>query len=81
MSPIEARSADLEVQWPGLLPAHSPSADGRWIPLVDERENFLRHRVRRFPARVLLALRVRVNATWGDKIARIFEVRASDAMM
>ena len=48
---------------------------------VDERENFLRHRVRRFPARVLLALRVRVNATWGDKIARIFEVRASDAMM
>lgn len=51
-------------------------ADGRWIPLADERVNFLRHRVHRFPARVLTAIRVRVDATWGDRSARIFEIRA-----
>lgn len=50
--------------------------DGRWVSLAEERENFLRHRVHRFPARNLTALRVRVDATWGDPSARIFEIRA-----
>ena len=50
--------------------------DGRWVPLAEERENFLRHRVHRFPARTVTALRITVKSTWGDPSARIFEVRA-----
>lgn len=50
--------------------------DEGWITLADERENFLRHRVHRLAGRPISALRVRVDETWGDPSARIFEIRA-----
>ena len=49
--------------------------NGAWKTLVEEGENFLRHRVHRFRETEITALRVTVTATWGDPSARIFEVR------
>ena len=51
-------------------------ADGKWKRLASDGNNQLRHRVHRFPAERLDALRVMVKETWGDKSARIFEIRA-----
>ncbi len=51
-------------------------ADGRWKRLASDCNNQLRHRVHRFPAERLDALRVTVKETWGDRSARIFEIRA-----
>ena len=48
---------------------------GTWKTLVEENENFLRHRVHRFGETEIAALRVTVMATWGDPSARLFEVR------
>ena len=48
---------------------------GTWKTLVEENENFLRHRVHRFGETEIAALRVTVTATWGDPSARLFEVR------
>ena len=50
-------------------------ADGKWIPIAEDAENFLRHRVHDFPRRRLSAVRVTVTATWGGPSARIFEIR------
>ena len=50
--------------------------DGQWVELAAEKENFLRHRIHRFPAKTVSALRIVVTATWGDPSARIFEVKA-----
>lgn len=49
--------------------------DGTWISLVEEDENILRHRVHGFSPKKLTAVRVTVLSTWGDRLARIFEVR------
>ena len=51
-------------------------ADGKWKRLASDCNNQLRHRVHRFPAERLDALRVTVKETWGDRSARIFEIRA-----
>lgn len=51
-------------------------SDAGWIRLSETRENFLRHRVHRFTPCTISALRVRVDETWGDPSARIFEIRA-----
>ena len=48
----------------------------RWVELAAEKENFLRHRIHRFPAKTVSALRIVVTATWGDPSARVFEVKA-----
>ena len=50
-------------------------AGGTWRTLAEEQENFLRHRVHPFPEMEITALRVTVEATWGDPSARLFEVR------
>ena len=50
--------------------------DGTWKLLAREGNNQLRHRIHRFPAEKVSALRVTVNETWGDTSARIFEIRA-----
>ena len=49
--------------------------DGAWRMLAEEGDNGLRHRIHRFEACRLMAVRVTVTATWGDPSARIFEVR------
>lgn len=49
--------------------------NGRWVPVVEEKDNFQRHRIHAFPARNTSRLRVWVDATHGDKQARIYEVR------
>ena len=50
--------------------------DGReWRTLATESQNGLRHRVHRFEACRLTAVRVTVTETWGDPSARIFEIR------
>ena len=48
---------------------------GTWTKVADEKGNYLRHRVHRFDARKVTAVRVTVTATWGDPSARIFEIR------
>ena len=50
-------------------------ADGAWRTLAEASDNGLRHRIHRFGACRLEAVRVTVTATWGDPSARIFEVR------
>ena len=49
--------------------------DGRWRMVVEEDENFLRHRIHAFPETEIAALRVTVTETWGDPSARLFEIR------
>ena len=50
--------------------------DGRWTRIAGDDDNQLRHRIHRFPATKVTALRVVVTETWGDSSARIFEIRA-----
>ena len=46
-----------------------------WRTLASESQNGLRHRIHRFEACRLTAVRVTVTETWGDPSARIFEIR------
>ena len=46
-----------------------------WRKLAEGGENGLRHRIHRFEACRLTALRVTVTETRGDPSARIFEIR------
>ncbi|MDD4871180.1 MAG: FAD-dependent oxidoreductase [Kiritimatiellae bacterium] len=51
--------------------------DGKaWKELAMEKENFLRHRIHRFPVVSTSKLRLTVNVTNGDLSARVFEIRA-----
>lgn len=50
-------------------------ASGAWRKVVGEKDNGLRLRVHGIPERPMSALRVTVTSTWGDKSARIQEVR------
>ena len=50
--------------------------DGKtWTTVIEERGNFLRHRIHRFPERTIRRLRVVTHATNGVKEARIYEIR------
>lgn len=49
--------------------------DGTWRTVAEEKGNFLRHRIQRFPAVTAQKVRVKVLATNGVSEARIFEVR------
>lgn len=52
------------------------SADGEnWHVLANERGNFQRHRVHRFPPQHLKAVRLTVKATHGAPEANVFEIR------
>ena len=72
---LSARHA--AVRPPRLVKAYKVEAlvSGQWQTLVTVDDNELRHRVHQFPETELTALRVTVNATWGDPSARIFEIR------
>ena len=50
--------------------------NGKWVEVVKEHDNFLRHRTHRFPSRTASKLRITIDATNGDPSARVFEVRA-----
>ena len=50
-------------------------AAGTWRKVVGETDNGLRLRIHAIPERPISALRVTVTSTWGDKSARIQEVR------
>ena len=63
-SPTCVRDYDLEVL-----------VDGKWVPVVQEKGNFQRHRVHSFETKTAMKLRITVRATHGDKSASIFEVR------
>lgn len=68
------------IQWP-----HPPELvkdyallgleDGQWKEIEVVKGNCLRHRIHRFPVKRLSAVKVRVDATWGVKEARIHEIR------
>ena len=51
-------------------------SDGAWKTVAHEDGNFMRRRVHRFTPERAEAIRVTVFATWGDKSARIMEIRA-----
>ena len=78
-SELNTRHARGKPLPPKLVKAYAVEVyDGEsWIPLVTEKRNILRHRIHKFPARSFSALRIRVDETWGDSSARIFEVRVS----
>jgi len=47
-----------------------------WTDLVAVKSNFLRHRIHRFTGVTTSKLRLTIEATNGDKSARVFEIRA-----
>ena len=52
-------------------------ADNQWSTIAKEQGNFMRRRIHSFRQTKVDKLRVTVYATWGDKCARITEIRAS----
>ncbi len=50
-------------------------ADGQWRETVRNTDNFLRAVAHEFDPVTVTALRLRVLRTWGDPLARVFEVR------
>jgi len=44
-------------------------------PLASETDNILRHCVHGFKERKMSALRIRIDETWGEPSARVYEVR------
>jgi hypothetical protein len=48
---------------------------GEWKLLVEERENYQRHRAHMFPAVRTERLRLEIAATHGDPRAQVYEVR------
>ena len=62
---------------PQLVKAYRVEArvDGTWKTLVTVGDNELRHRIHTFPETTFDRLKITVTATWGDPVARIFEVR------
>lgn len=47
-----------------------------WVRIAEETDNFMRKRTHTFPSLTAEKLRITVTETWGDKSARIMEVRA-----
>ena len=47
-----------------------------WKTVAKVENNYLRRRIHRFPAEKTAAIRLLVNATNGDKSARVYEIRA-----
>ncbi len=52
--------------------------DGEWIPLYSRSNNYLRHNIVRFSPVTTGSIRVEVEATNGDELARIYEIRVYD---
>jgi len=51
--------------------------DSEWINTATVTDNFMRKRIHTFDTITVEKIRINVNATWGDKSARIMEIRAS----
>jgi len=73
---------DLTPKYPAARPRTLVKAyvveglvDGVWRKLAEESENGLRLRVHRFVSMTCSAVRVTVRETWGDKSARVQEIR------
>jgi len=56
----------------------SALVNGEWVPLVKERDNFLRHRVHQFRRQKATKLRLNVSATHGSPYASLYEIRVYD---
>ena len=52
-------------------------ANGDWQKIADIKDNFMRKRIHNFSVLMVEKIRVNVLSTWGDKSARIMEIRAS----
>ncbi len=52
-------------------------ADSEWIKIATVTNNFMRKNIHHFDALTVEKIRVNVFSTWGDKSARIMEIRAS----
>ena len=50
--------------------------DGEWAPLVEETDNYQRHRIHRFAPVTSPKLRLTIHATHGFPSARVYEIRA-----
>ena len=50
--------------------------DSKWIKVATVTDNFMRKRIHRFDAMMVEKIRINVTETWGDKSARIQEIRA-----
>ncbi len=50
--------------------------DGAWVPLAEETDNILRHRIHRFDPVTSRKVRLTIHDTHGSPSARVFEVRA-----
>ena len=74
LHPLHPRGNPLP---PTLVKAYAVEAfDGReWITLAAETGNTVRHRIHKFQSRTVTAVRIRIDETWGDPSARVFEVR------
>lgn len=51
--------------------------DSKWIKVATVTDNFMRKNTHSFDTLKVEKIRVNVNSTWGDKSARIMEIRAS----
>lgn len=54
----------------------SAMVNGKWVPVVKERNNIQRHRIHRFKMQKATKLRLTVSATHGSPSASVFEIRA-----
>ncbi len=51
--------------------------EGKWMDAADVKDNFMRKRTHSFQTTFAEKIRVNVLSTWGDKSARVMEIRAS----
>ena len=74
LNPLHPRGNPLP---PTLVKAYEVEVfDGRdWVSMATETRNTVRHRIHKFQSRTVTAVRVRIDETWGDPSARVFEVR------
>ena len=74
LNPLHPRGNPLP---PTLAKAYAVEVfDGReWTTVATEKRNRLRLMVHKFSAREIEAVRIRIDETWGNPAARIFEVR------
>ena len=50
---------------------------GKWANVANVNDNFMRKRIHKFESALVEKIRVNVFSAWGDKSARIMEIRAS----
>ena len=50
--------------------------DGEWVPIVEETDNYQRHRIHRFDRVTSEKLKLTIHSTHGSPSARVYEIRA-----